>query len=79
MAGEFRKGMFAIMLTEAFAVAAVIALSPKAREAARPYLVKGIQKAMALGEEFREMVDEAKLEATNLAREIEAERTAAPR
>jgi len=79
MAGEFGKGIFAVVLTEAFAVAAVIALSPKAREAARPYLVKGIQKAMALGEEFKEMVDEAKLDATSLAREIEAERAAAPR
>jgi hypothetical protein len=78
MAGEFQKGMLTMVFAQAVAAAAVIALSPKARETARPYLVQGIRRALALGEEFKGMIDEAKLEAGNLVREIEAERAAAP-
>jgi hypothetical protein len=74
MAGEFRKGISTILFGEALALAAVLAFSPKAREVARPYLVRGIRKALDLGEELRGMVDEAKVEATRLVRDVEAER-----
>jgi hypothetical protein len=74
MAGEFRKGMSTLLFGEAVALAAVLVLSPKARELARPYLVRGIQRALALGDELKGMVDEAKVEATRLVRDLEAER-----
>ncbi len=74
MAGEFRKGMSTILFGEVLALAAVLVFSPKARELARPYLVRGIQKALELGEEMKGMVDEAKVEATRLVRDLEAER-----
>lgn len=77
MAGEFRKGVSTILFGEALAVAAVLAFSPKAREVARPYLVRGIRKALELGEEMKGMVDEAKVEATRLVRDLESERVGA--
>lgn len=73
MAGEFRKGMSAMLFGEVLALAAVLALSPKAREVARPYLVRGFRKALELGDEVKGMVEEAKVEATRLARDLEAE------
>jgi len=76
MAGEFRKGVSTILFGEALAVAIVLAFSPKAREVARPYLVRGIRKALELGEEMKGMVDEAKVEATRLVLEAEADRAA---
>jgi hypothetical protein len=74
MAGEFRKGVSAILFGEALALAAVLAFSPKAREVARPYLMRGIRKALELNEELRGMVEEAKVEASRLVRDLEAER-----
>lgn len=77
MAGEFGKGISTILFGEVLALAAVLAFSPKAREVARPYLVRGIRKALDLGEELRGMVDEAKVEATRLVRDLETERVGA--
>lgn len=77
MAGEFRKGMSTVLFGEVIALAAVLAFSPKAREWARPYLVRGLQKALELGEEFKGMVDEAKVEAGRLVRDLEAEHVGA--
>jgi hypothetical protein len=74
MAGEFRKGVSTILFGEALALAAVLAFSPKAREVARPYLLRGIRKALELGEEMKGMVEEAKVEATRLVRDLEVER-----
>ena len=74
MAGEFRKGMSTVLFGEVVALAAVLVFSPKARELARPYLVRGIQKALELGEEVKGMVDEAKVEATRLVRDLQTER-----
>lgn len=74
MADEFRKGMSTVLFGEVLALAAVLACSPKAREIARPYLVRGIQKALQLGDEFKGMVDEAKVESARLVRHLEAER-----
>jgi hypothetical protein len=58
MAAEFRKGVSTILFGEALALSAVLAFSPKAREVARPYLVRGIRRALALGEEMKGMVEE---------------------
>jgi hypothetical protein len=76
MSRGFRKGVWAVLFGEALTAAAVIAFSPKAREAARPYLVKGIRGALALGDEFKDMIDEAKLQTRQLIHQIEAEQTA---
>lgn len=73
MAG-FAKGMWTVLFGEVVAAAAILAWSPKAREAARPYLVRGIRSALELREELGGMVDEAKREADRLADEINAER-----
>jgi hypothetical protein len=73
MAGEFRKGVSTILFGEALALAAVLAFSPKAREVARPYLVRGLRKALELGEEMKGMVEEAKVEAPRLVQGLEAE------
>jgi len=73
MAG-FAKGMWTILFGEVVAAAAVLAWSPKAREAARPYLVRGIRSALEIKDELSGMVDEAKREADRLADEINAER-----
>ena len=73
MAG-FAKGVWTILFGEVVAAAAVLAWSPKAREAARPYLVRGIRSALDLRDELGGMVDEAKREAVRLADEIDAER-----
>jgi hypothetical protein len=74
MAGEFRKGMSAMLFGELLAAAVVLAVSPKAREYARPYLVRGFRRALELGEELKGMVEEARVESSRLARELEAER-----
>jgi hypothetical protein len=74
MAGEFGRGVSTILFGEALALAAVLAFSPKAREIARPYFVRGIRKALELGEEMKGMVEEAKVEATRLVRDLEVER-----
>lgn len=73
MAG-FAKGMWTVLFGEVVAAAAILAWSPKAREAARPYLVRGIRSALEIKDEFGGMVDEAKREANRLADEINAER-----
>jgi hypothetical protein len=73
MAG-FAKGMWTVLFGEVVAAAAILAWSPKAREAARPYLVRGIRSALELRDELAVMVDEAKHEADRLADEINAER-----
>jgi hypothetical protein len=80
MAG-FAKGIWTVLFGEVVAAAAVLAMSPKAREAARPYLVRGIRSALDLKDEFGGMVDEAKHEAERLVEQIEADRlgTTAPR
>jgi hypothetical protein len=77
MAGEFRKALFTVLFGEVVAAATAIVLSPRAREVARPYLIKGIRKAMALGEEMKGMVDEAKVDADRIIRDIEADRAEA--
>jgi hypothetical protein len=74
MAGEFRKGISTVLFGEVLAIAAVLVFSPKARELARPYLVRGMQKALQLGDELKGMVDEARVESARLVRELEAER-----
>ena len=71
MAG-FAKGMWTVLFGEVVAAAAVLAWSPKAREAARPYLVRGIRSALDIRDDLGRMVDEAKREAAHLAEEIEA-------
>lgn len=71
MAGEFRRGMSTLLFGEVLAVAAVLVFSPKARELARPYLVRGLQKALQLGDEVKGMVDEARVESARLVRELE--------
>lgn len=79
MARGFRKGVWTVLFGEAIAAAAVLTLSPRAREAARPYLVRGIRSALALGDEIRGMVEEARLEAARVSRELEAQGVAASR
>jgi hypothetical protein len=66
--------MWTVLFGEVVAAAAILAWSPKAREAARPYLVRGIRSALEIKDEFGGMVDEAKREANRLADEINAER-----
>jgi hypothetical protein len=73
MAG-FTRGVWTVLFGEVVAAAAILAWSPKAREAARPYLVRGIRSALDLRDELSGMVDEAKREADRLADEINAER-----
>jgi hypothetical protein len=63
-----------VLWAEVLACAAVLALSPKAREVARPYLVQGIRRAVELSEEMKGMVEEARVEAGRLVRDIHAER-----
>jgi hypothetical protein len=79
MSRGFRRGVWAVLFGEAVAAAAVIAVSPRARDAARPYLVQGIRRALALGEEIRGMIDEAKVEAAQIVREIDATQALADR
>jgi hypothetical protein len=78
MAG-FSRGVWTVLFGEVVAAAAVLAWSPKAREAARPYLVRGIRSALEIKEELSGMVDEAKREADRLADEVTAERMIAAR
>jgi hypothetical protein len=73
MAG-FSRGVWTVLFGEVVAAAAVLAWSPKAREAARPYLVRGIRSALEIKDEFAGMVDDAKREADRLADEATAER-----
>jgi hypothetical protein len=73
MAG-FARGMWTVLFGEVVAAAAILAWSPKARDAARPYLVRGIRSALDLKDELSGMVDEARREADRLADEINAER-----
>jgi hypothetical protein len=72
MAG-FAKGMWTVLFGEVVAAAAVLAWSPKAREAARPYLVRGIRSALDIKDDLSRMVDEAKREAEQIADEIDAD------
>jgi hypothetical protein len=72
MARGFRRGVWTVLFGEVVAAVAVLTFSPKAREAARPYLVKGIRGALGLGDEFKRMIDEARLEAARVSREVEA-------
>ena len=71
MAG-FAKSMWTVLFGEVVAAAAVLAWSPKAREAARPYLVRGIRSALDIKDDLSRMVDEAKREAEQIAGEIDA-------
>jgi hypothetical protein len=66
MADRFSKGALAVLFGQAALAAAAIAFSPKARAAARPYLVLGLRGALALGDEFKAMLDEARLEARHV-------------
>jgi hypothetical protein len=68
MADRFSKGALTVLLGQAALAAAAIAFSPKIRAAARPFVVAGLQHALALGQEFKDMVDEARLEATGLSK-----------
>ncbi len=79
MSRGFRRGVWTVLFGEAVAAAAIIALSPKAREAARPYLVQGIRRALALGDEIRGMIDEAKVEAAQIVRDVDVEQVLADR
>ncbi|GEM_PF-3391222 len=76
MAGEFRKGVSWTLLGEVVALAAVFAFSPEAREMARPYVVRGIRKALEIRDELRGMAEEARDEAARLVQEIHAETSA---
>ena len=71
MAG-FAKGMWTVLFGEVVAAAAVLAWSPKAREAARPYLVRGIRSALDIKDDVSRMVDQAKREAEQIADEVDA-------
>jgi len=73
MAKGFRKGVSAALFGEVLALAAVLVWSPKAREAARPYLVRGLRKALELKAELDDMTAEAKLEAAHLVADREVE------
>ncbi|MHB8733459.1 MAG: hypothetical protein ACYDAB_16985 [bacterium] len=64
--------MWTVLLGEVVAAAAVLAWSPKARDAARPYLVRGIRSALDIKDDLSRMVDEAKREAEQIADEIDA-------
>ena len=68
MAGRFSHGALTMLFGQAALAAAAITFSPKVRAAARPYLVAGLREALTLGQEFKAMIDEAKLEASALAK-----------
>jgi hypothetical protein len=71
MAG-FAKGMWTVLFGEVVAAAAVLAWSPKARDAARPYLVRAIRSALDIGDDVTRMVEEAKREAGDILAEVQS-------
>ena len=71
MADRFSKGALTMLLGQAAVAAAAIAFSPKVRAAARPYMVAGLREALALGQDLKAMMDEARLEAGALPKVAE--------